>query len=292
MRGCEDPGRRGGGEARRRGGAEARVRRCEEARTRRSSRSLFGKDHAMIVGAPLVGARNADNACQCEHGNAEQCIAMHCPQCCTLLSIARIAPHCPATTNHGDLGARCSAMDGNAGTHKRCPYNHGRGIVGHCGIARRCAALHGNGSIGMHGRAMRALWGIVGDAGIAGIAGIAGRCGHCGHCGRCGHCGHCGAMWAPTRGAPTIMARALWGDAGRCGRCGAMRAPIRGAPTIMARALWAMRGVARRVVRRWRRDTNPMSISQKIVVFVVFVVPAQVRPDSNRRFDEGETRLV
>ncbi len=41
-----------------------------------------------------------------------------------LWGIAPIARHCSALTMHGTHGARCQAMGDNAGTHKRCPYNH------------------------------------------------------------------------------------------------------------------------------------------------------------------------
>ena len=48
----------------------------------------------MIVGAPRVGARNADNTCQCEHCFALPSIArnaMHCPHCPALTIMALIA---------------------------------------------------------------------------------------------------------------------------------------------------------------------------------------------------------
>ncbi len=68
----------------------------------RSSRTLLGKDDTMIVGAPLVGARNADNACQCEHCPALPRIALHCPA-------LRASRALPPTDHHSDHRAHCSA---------------------------------------------------------------------------------------------------------------------------------------------------------------------------------------
>ena len=52
----------------------------------------------MIVGASLVGARNADNACQCEHCYAMQGIVLHgghCPSLFYIVPHRRNAIHCP-----------------------------------------------------------------------------------------------------------------------------------------------------------------------------------------------------
>ncbi len=60
----------------------------------------------MIVGAPLVGARNATNVCQCEYCHALPRIALHCPATTVMAIIVIVAgqwmampcivPHCSA----------------------------------------------------------------------------------------------------------------------------------------------------------------------------------------------------
>ena len=123
-------------------------RHCGAMEAMRAMEAMFAPHcSAMIVGAPLVGARiaihcHATNAmiamygrCRAMPGNAGQW-----KQC----KLMRAMEAMEAMRSNGGIagnGGQCATMWGIAGTHKRCPYDrcmHGRAWM------RRC---HGDGAM-------------------------------------------------------------------------------------------------------------------------------------------------
>ncbi len=82
-------------------------------------------DHAMIVGAPLVGAHNAGNACHCERCAAFPCNALHCPALSALFPLVHIASHCsamPALSPLVHIASHCSAMPALSPNDRHCDH--------------------------------------------------------------------------------------------------------------------------------------------------------------------------
>ncbi len=102
--------------------------------------ALLNNDNAMIVGAPLVGARNANQWMAMQSSPALPGTAIHCRASPHTAPHCRASPHRPhrralsRNDHHGDHCHRCLAMQGAAG------YDHCHAMGGDACIASQ--SLH------------------------------------------------------------------------------------------------------------------------------------------------------